>query len=127
MTDSPSPAPASDVSREAVLAALATVNDPDIRRPLTELGMIDNLTVCGGNVRFEIKLTTTACPLKQKIREDAEAAVRVVPGVSAVHAEFSSKTVTLGAKPRRRPRSKEFAILSRFPAARAAWAKPPSL
>ncbi|MBK8191096.1 MAG: Mrp/NBP35 family ATP-binding protein [Vampirovibrionales bacterium] len=99
MTDSPSPAPASDVSREAVLAALATVNDPDIRRPLTELGMIDNLTVCGGNVRFEIKLTTTACPLKQKIREDAEAAVRVVPGVSAVHAEFSSKTVTLGAKP----------------------------
>ncbi len=86
------------VEKEVVWKALSTVLDPDIKKPLTELGMIDNLAICGGNVKFDIKLTTTACPLKGKIKDDAVAAVKSVPGVENVTADFSKETVTLGAK-----------------------------
>ena len=96
--------PNQNVSEEAVLAALATVNDPDLKRPLTELGMIENVAICGGNVKFEIKLTTTACPLKDKIKNDAMDAVRQIAGVESVHAEISKNTVTLQAGVKERER-----------------------
>ncbi len=86
------------VSKEAVLKALSTVNDPDLKRPLTELGMIDKLNICEGHVAFDLKLTTTACPLKEQMRNDAIAAVKQVPGVENVTVEISKDTVTLQAK-----------------------------
>ncbi len=90
------------VSKEAVLKALSTVDDPDLKRPLTELGMIDKLTICEGNVAFDLKLTTTACPLKEKMREDAMAAVKQVSGVENVTVNISKDTVTLQAKVKER-------------------------
>ncbi len=86
-----------EITKDDVLKALSTVHDPDLKRPLTELGMIENVSVCDNQVRFEIKLTTTACPLKGKIKDDAENAVRQLPGVKSVVADFSKETVTLGA------------------------------
>ncbi len=83
--------------KDAVWQALTTVNDPDLNKPLTDLGMIDKLVVCEGHVSFEIKLTTTACPLKDKIKNDAIDAVKAVEGVEAVNADFSKDTVTLQA------------------------------
>ncbi len=92
----------SDLTKEAVLKALSTVNDPDLKRPLTELGMIDKLSICEGNVAFDLKLTTTACPLKDKIKADAIAAVKQVDGVTNVTVEISKDTVTLQAKVKER-------------------------
>ncbi|NDF15279.1 iron-sulfur cluster carrier protein ApbC [bacterium] len=67
---------------EAVLNALRTVNDPDLKRDLVSLNMVRDLKVFeDGKVSFRIVLTTPACPLKEQIREEAERAVRSVAGV----------------------------------------------
>jgi ATP-binding protein involved in chromosome partitioning len=68
--------------KESVLKALGTVQDPDLHKDLVSLNMIRDLKVDGeGNVSFSVCLTTPACPLKEKIRGDCEAAVRRVEGV----------------------------------------------
>ena len=86
------------VSRDAVWQALSAVQDPDLKKPLTDLGMIDNLVVCDGHVNFALKLTTTACPLKDFIKDSAIAAVKALDGVVSVNAEISKDTITLQAK-----------------------------
>ena len=70
---------------DEVMTALATVLDPEIHRPITDLGMVDNVDVRpDGTVRVQVLLTTPGCPLKDKINADVTAAVSVVPGVAAV-------------------------------------------
>lgn len=91
-----------NVSEDAVLAALSTVNDPELHKSLTELGMVQNLRICGGNVAFELVLTTVACPLKDKIKEDCHLALKDVPGVEQVTVEISGRTLT-GKTPGREP------------------------
>ncbi|MEU8368998.1 Mrp/NBP35 family ATP-binding protein [Micromonospora tulbaghiae] len=81
-------APVSTVS-DAIQAALATVNDPEIRRPITELGMVQSAERGeDGVVRVELLLTVAGCPLKDKLRSDITAAVGAVPGVSGVEIVF---------------------------------------
>jgi ATP-binding protein involved in chromosome partitioning len=80
-------APAHTVE-EAVSAALATVEDPEIRKPITELGMVREVTVDDGIVRVDLLLTVAGCPLKDKLRADITAAVGAVPGVREVVVEF---------------------------------------
>ncbi|MEB3205784.1 MAG: Mrp/NBP35 family ATP-binding protein [Vampirovibrionales bacterium] len=82
------------ITQEIVMAALAKVNDPELHQSLVELGMIQNLAICDGQVTFELVLTTTACPLKDDIKESAEAAVRTLPGVRSVAARLSAKTLS---------------------------------
>jgi len=74
----------SAVRKDAVLAALATVQDPDLHRDLVSLGMIEDLEVADGRVSFTLVLTTAACPLKAEIEEQCRAAVTAVPGVREV-------------------------------------------
>jgi ATP-binding protein involved in chromosome partitioning len=70
---------------ERVTEALSTVLDPDIRRPITELGMVKDVTVVpDGTVRVEVYLTVPGCPLKDKITRDVTEAVTRVAGVSSV-------------------------------------------
>jgi ATP-binding protein involved in chromosome partitioning len=72
-------------STEQVTAALAQVNDPEIRRPITELGMVKSVDVAtDGKVRVEVYLTVSGCPLRDTITREVTAAVAAVPGVSAV-------------------------------------------
>ena len=69
----------------AVRAALAGVKDPEIRRPITDLGMVDSIDVSdNGIVELTVLLTIAACPLRDKLTEDVTAAVRAVPGVTEV-------------------------------------------
>lgn len=63
-----------------ILKALSKVEDPDLKRDLVSLGMIKNLKVEAGKVAFSVVLTTPACPLKEKIRQDCEEAVSAVVG-----------------------------------------------
>lgn len=74
---------------EAVQAALATVDDPEIHRPITELGMVRAVTVDpAGAVRVELLLTVAGCPLKDKLRTDITTAVGAVSGVTGVEIDF---------------------------------------
>ncbi len=74
----------SSITSEAVLTALATVQEPELHRDLVSLNMIHNLEIQDGKVSFELVLTTPACPLKGKIEADARQAVLGVPGVRSV-------------------------------------------
>ncbi|MCV6974971.1 Mrp/NBP35 family ATP-binding protein [Mycobacterium bourgelatii] len=69
----------------AIRSALAKVIDPELRRPITELGMVKSIDVApGGDVHVEIYLTTAACPKKAEISERVTQAVADVPGTGAV-------------------------------------------
>ncbi len=76
-------------SSELVHAALATVNDPEIRRPITELGMVKSVDVApGGEVHVGVFLTVAGCPMREQITRDVTAAVQRVEGVTGVHVEL---------------------------------------
>ena len=79
------PALSSPPTVDQVTAALARVNDPEIRRPITDLGMVKGVEVApGGRVRVDVYLTVSGCPLRDTITRDVTAAVSAVPGVSGV-------------------------------------------
>ena len=70
---------------EQVRAALATVNDPEIKRPITDLGMVDTLEIDeAGGVDVTVLLTVAGCPLKDTITRDVTGAVSKVPGITDV-------------------------------------------
>lgn len=69
----------------AVRARLATVIDPELRRPITELGMVKGVEVGpDGSVHVGIYLTIAGCPKKTDITERVTRAVSDVPGTGAV-------------------------------------------
>ena len=72
-------------TQQQVMDALAGVDDPEIKRPITELGMVDSVEVADdGQVAVHVLLTVAGCPLKDTIERDVTAAVSGVPGVTAV-------------------------------------------
>jgi ATP-binding protein involved in chromosome partitioning len=74
---------------EAVRTALASVNDPEIRRPITELGMVKEVSVgTDGAVRVAIWLTVEGCPMRETITSSVSSAVQAVAGVSSVAVEL---------------------------------------
>lgn len=80
------------VSIEAVHVALASVLDPEIKRPLAELGMIRDVRVDGTTVALGVDLTTPACPLKDQIATDVTAAVRLA-GASEVSIDWGVRVL----------------------------------
>jgi ATP-binding protein involved in chromosome partitioning len=78
---------------EQIQAALATVNDPEIRRPITELNMVESVDVDpAGKVSVRVLLTVAGCPLKDTITRDVTAAVEKVPGVTSVDLDLGVMT-----------------------------------
>jgi ATP-binding protein involved in chromosome partitioning len=78
---------------EAVNAALATVIDPELRRPITELGMVESVSVDdAGRASLVVLLTISGCPLRETITADATKALLAVPGVAAVDVELKVMT-----------------------------------
>ncbi|HVK24663.1 MAG TPA: Mrp/NBP35 family ATP-binding protein [Actinokineospora sp.] len=74
---------------ETVRAALAKVEDPEIHKPITDLGMVKDVTVHDdGRVDVAIFLTVAGCPLRDKITRDVTAAVIGLPGVTDVRVEL---------------------------------------
>ncbi|MGZ4595841.1 MAG: Mrp/NBP35 family ATP-binding protein, partial [Actinomycetes bacterium] len=70
---------------DQVQAALATVNDPEIRRPITELGMVKSVDVGpSGAVQVAVYLTVAGCPMKDTITREVTAAVSAIEGVTGV-------------------------------------------
>jgi len=77
---------------DAIQGALATVDDPEIRKPITELGMVKGFTVGAGSVRVELLLTVAGCPLRDKLTADITAAVTAIPGIETVEIDFGVMT-----------------------------------
>jgi len=73
---------------EAVLEALSHVNDPEIRRPITELGMVDSVAVDGGRLTVTILLTVSGCPMRDTLQRDVTDAGLSVDGVDSVDLTF---------------------------------------
>ena len=74
---------------QAIEEALATVIDPELRRPITELGMVESVRVSGdGKVTLAVLLTIAGCPLRDTITADSRNALLAVPGVTDVHVEL---------------------------------------
>lgn len=71
-------------TKEQVLEALATVPDPEIGKPITELDMVKGVTIADGTVVVEVLLTVPGCPLRDRITRDVTAAVQPLEGVRAV-------------------------------------------
>ena len=81
---------------ELVETALATVIDPEIRRPITELDMVGAIEVEDDTARVTIRLTIVGCPAHDRIERDVMAAVTAVPGI-----ETAAITVTVMTKAQR--------------------------
>ena len=77
-------------TQEAVLAALSKVNDPDLRKDLVTLKMIQDLEIDGSAVSFTIMLTTPACPMKDQMKSEAYAAVSAVDGVESIEIKMDA-------------------------------------
>ena len=111
----------SSPSPDAVNAALATVSDPEIHRPITELGMVESVDIAGnGAVTVNVLLTTQGCPLRDRITRDVTAAVEKVPGVTSV-------SVSLGVMSDEQRQSLRSTLQGGRPAREIQFAKPGSL
>ncbi|MCU1674648.1 MAG: mrp [Frankiales bacterium] len=76
-------------TQDQLTAALSTVIDPEIRRPITEIGMLKSAAVDeAGVARVGIYLTVSGCPMKDTLTHDVKEAVGQLPGVTAVEVEL---------------------------------------
>lgn len=82
---------AEKITKEIILNQLRTVMDPELNRDLVSLGMIKDVEVSGGNVKFTIELTTPACPLRNRIEADARKAIAQLPGVEDLEIKMSAR------------------------------------
>lgn len=80
------------VTKESIMDALKGVNDPELNRSLVDLGMVKDVEISGDAVRVTISLTFAGCPLKTKIKQDVEEAVKAVPGVNYVEVVMTAMT-----------------------------------
>src|ERR1700685_2027550 len=79
-------------SRDAILAALSRVIDPELRKPVTELDMVRELVIEGGAVSVTIALTVVGCPLRQSFQDQVSRELGAVEGVSSVSRGFDVMT-----------------------------------
>jgi ATP-binding protein involved in chromosome partitioning len=79
-------------NRDAILAALEKVIDPELRRPVTELDMVRAVEIDRGDVRVTIALTVAGCPLRDSFTQQVNDVLRDVPGVERVALGFDVMT-----------------------------------
>ena len=82
------------LSEDNVLKVLSTVNDPDLKRDLVSLGMIQDLKIADNKIAFKVVLTTPACPLKEMIKNDCIQALEKAFGEIPVLDIFMTSNVT---------------------------------
>jgi ATP-binding protein involved in chromosome partitioning len=79
-------------NRDAILKALEGVIDPELRKPVTELDMVRDIEIDGGDVRVTIALTVAGCPLRDSFQEQVTNVMREVPDVERVALGFDVMT-----------------------------------
>lgn len=78
------------LTQDAITTALRGVNDPELHKDLVSLQMIKNVAVDGSRVRLGIELTTPACPMKDQIQKEVDAALKKI-GATDVQIEWSAQ------------------------------------
>ena len=83
------------ISKEQVINALKFVHDPDLHKDVVSLGMIEDIEIDGNTVSFKLVLTTPACPMKDKMKEDCVKSIqgRIDP-YAEVNVELISRTTS---------------------------------
>lgn len=94
------------ITQTQIEMALSHVNDPDLGQSLIQLGMIENITIDGKKVSFDLVLTTAACPMKKKMSDDCVAAIHEYVDREA------EVTVNLTARPRQPQQEENVALKS---------------
>lgn len=80
------------LTKEAVLHVLSEIDDPELRKSLTELDMVKSVNITDGDVTVGITLTTPECPQKEKIVDDVTKGISRIPGVTSIKVEFDAMT-----------------------------------
>src|SRR3954451_1215896 len=75
-------------TRDEILIALSKVIDPELRKPVTELDMVRDITIDGGRVAVTIALTVVGCPLRSSFEDQVREHVATLPGVDDVDLHF---------------------------------------
>jgi len=73
-----------------VIAELKTVMDPDLHKDIVSLGFVKNMNVEDGKVKFQVELTTPACPVKEQLKTECETKVGAIKGVKSVDVEMTA-------------------------------------
>ena len=92
-----------EITQIQVMNALSKVMDPDLHQDIVSLGMVSEVKIENGKVRFKLTLTTPACPLKEKIEADCKEALHTIPGVTEIEIESAANV----ANQRKLPQGKE--------------------
>ena len=79
-------------TRDEILKALEQVIDPELRRPVTELDMVRDVRIEGGDVLVSLALTVAGCPLRHSFEEQVQRSVGTLPGVERVSLDFGVMT-----------------------------------
>jgi ATP-binding protein involved in chromosome partitioning len=85
----PPPRGAAVITEAQVREALLSVMDPEIGRPIEEIGMLQGIAIEGDVVEVHVLITIEGCPLKDRITQDVTAAVRPLDGVGDVRVELT--------------------------------------
>ncbi len=80
---------------DELIKALSTVQEPDLKKDLVSLNMIKNIKINGIAISFSIELTTPACPLKDKIKNDCIHAIKLIDNKAEITIDFTSNTTSL--------------------------------
>jgi len=82
----------STITESRVLDALRAVKDPDLHKDIVSLNFIRNMRIEGDVISFDVNLTTPACPVKERLREESRQAVlAAIPGVSDVRVNMTAE------------------------------------
>src|SRR5438270_12426520 len=79
-------------TKEEVRQALRNVLDPEIGKPIEDVGMLKDIVVEGGTVRVYVLLTIAGCPLKDRINDDVTRALTPLPGVDRIDVALGEMT-----------------------------------
>jgi len=81
--------------KNSVYKALSKVNDPDLHKDLVSLHMVQNVEISDKNISVKIQLTTPACPLKDKIKDDCVDAIKTeIPEAENIIVNMDAKVVS---------------------------------
>lgn len=73
---------------EEIRQALSKVNDPELRRPITELGMVEKVELVGSRIHIRILLTIAGCPMRDRLERDIKGALDSFTKVDEIEIDF---------------------------------------
>ena len=73
---------------DQISEALSKVNDPELHKPITELGMVETITVSDGIAKLKILLTIVGCPMKDRLQSDITNSLSNLAEIKKVEIEF---------------------------------------